>query len=168
MIKGADISTCGQYRYCLTRAWDNNLPFVTFVGLNPSTADATEDDPTIRRCIGFAKSWNAGGIVMINLYAYRSTDPKNLSSVEDPVGPFNDRWLSVGAWMGAYVVACWGALHKSQVARMQGVNGILRAAGRDVFHLGLTKEGFPRHPLYLPSTTIPELYIKGTDDNDRS
>lgn len=86
MIKSAIISECGKYRYSLSRIWDENKANVLFIMLNPSTADGDVDDPTIRRCIGFAKSWGYGGIYVGNLFAYRATDPKELLKVENPIG----------------------------------------------------------------------------------
>src|SRR5262245_19133112 len=88
--KEALISPCGLYRYWLTRTWDNSLRRVCWVMLNPSTADAEQDDPTIRRCVGFARSWGAGGIIVVNLFAFRASDPKALLRAADPVGPDND------------------------------------------------------------------------------
>lgn len=89
----AVLSTCGRYRYRLTRTWSQNRPPATFIMLNPSTADAHEDDKTIRRCIGYARRWGLGGLVVVNLYGYRSTNPDELWKVEDPVGPDNDHHL---------------------------------------------------------------------------
>lgn len=94
MDKGAIISGCGKYRYSLWRTWDKKLPKVMFIMLNPSTADAYEDDPTIRRCINFAKSWGYGGIVVGNLFAYRATNPKKLILIDDPSGSANHHYLT--------------------------------------------------------------------------
>jgi hypothetical protein len=88
---GAEFSECQQYRYTLWRTWDSQADRVMFIGLNPSTADETEDDPTIRRCIRFAKDWGYGGILMMNAYAYRSTAPRGLKQVTDPIGPRNGK-----------------------------------------------------------------------------
>jgi hypothetical protein len=105
---GAELSPCRRYRYRLWRRWSDG-PVVNFVMLNPSTADAEQDDPTVRRCVGFAKSWGAGGLVVTNLYALRSTDPKALWTADDPVGPENAFHLGSGALGADTVVCAWGA-----------------------------------------------------------
>lgn len=150
MRGSASISECGSYRYCLRREWDTTLPAVLFVGLNPSTATATIDDPTIRRCVRFAKDWGFGSLVMANLFAYRATDPAVLCSVVDPIGPKNDWWLSFLRSRVELVIAAWGT------------NGGLLCRDAKVISklpnlhcLGLTKSGHPRHPLYLPAATEP-------------
>jgi hypothetical protein len=89
----AVFSTCRRYRYVLRRIWDRSTPPAMFVGLNPSTADEVKDDPTVRRCIGYAKRWGFGGLIMTNIFAFRSTDPNALVELDDPVGPRNDAWL---------------------------------------------------------------------------
>ena len=139
----AVFSDCGRYRYLLTRRWGDG-PAATFVMLNPSTADAATDDPTIRRCIGFAKSWDCGSLNVVNLFAFRATDPRELLAATDPVGPRNDAFLH-GYLPGA--VAAWGA-HKMAAARARGV---VRAFSRSspLWCLGVTKDGHPRHPLYV-------------------
>ena len=86
---GAELSECGKYRYSLTRIWDETKPKVMFIMLNPSTADANNDDPTIRRCIGFAKSWGFGGLYVCNLFGFRATNPKELLKVNNPFGDQN-------------------------------------------------------------------------------
>jgi len=145
----AIISACGQYRYTLTR--DPHDLHTTagpalFIMLNPSTADASLDDPTIRRCRGFAKYWDCAGIVVANLYALRATDPSALWVHPDPIGEENDYWLAQLIREHETVVCAWGA-H----ARPDRV-----AALRSMFHwlsrpmcLGITKSGAPRHPLYI-------------------
>ena len=108
MKTDAKLSECRQYRYALWRTWDDSKPYAMFVGLNPSTADETDDDPTIRRCIVFAKDWGYGGLCMANLFAYRATDPSNMFSAQDPIGPQNDVWLERLAKDAGIVVAAWG------------------------------------------------------------
>lgn len=147
------ISDDGWYRYWLTRRW-NTGSVATFVMLNPSTADASLDDPTIRRCIGFAKAWGCGALSVVNLYAFRSTDPKGLWIAEDPVGPDNDDHLSAAA-LGAAIsgwplVAAWGAN-----AKPDRVSHVLALPGMDALTaLGTTKDGAPRHPLYLRADAV--------------
>ena len=146
MRKDAIISECGQYRYMLSRSWDSARPSVTFVGLNPSTADASEDDPTIRRMISFAEREGAGGILVVNLFAFRSTDPSGLHEALDPIGKGNDDAIYNAMLHSSKVIYCWG------------ING--RYMGRDVqvakrhykaLCFGKTVNGYPKHPLYLPS-----------------
>ncbi|HEY1066887.1 MAG TPA: DUF1643 domain-containing protein [Pirellulales bacterium] len=171
MLRSATISECGLYRYTLRRCWDeirgDQAETVVFVGLNPSTADGTLDDPTVRRCVGFAKAWGFGAFVLVNLFAYRATDPTALRGVPDPVGPLNDETL-LRETEGRTVVCCWGAggrlapppiretfeglrLTVSQLPRDVEVDSILHAAGRELKCLGKTKDGSPRHPLYVPA-----------------
>lgn len=150
----AHLSECGKYRYWLSRAWDDKLPVVCWVMLNPSTADAKDDDPTIRRCVNFARSWNAGGIYVVNLFAFRSPDPAALGGAKDPVGPMNDYFVHQCAAGGRFgkkrlaVVAAWGA-HGNFRDRDQAVLALLRDSGVTPQCLGLTKSGQPRHPLYV-------------------
>ena len=121
-----------------------------FVMLNPSTADAEEDDPTIRRCIGFAGNMGYGGIEVVNLFAYRATNPKALADARDPVGPENDEAI-LEAMKGTGIVVCaWGALHFDGLAdRVGEVLALLKRANLVTACLALTQDGEPRHPLYL-------------------
>ena len=152
----AVLSDDGQYRYVLTRAWGPR-PWMNLIMLNPSTADASEDDPTIRRCKGFARSLGYGGIVVTNLFAYRATDPRKLRIVEDPVGPDNNEHLVREATrVLGHVYAAWGALANPD--RVQQVLGLIPGTLKA---LGLTKHGRPRHPLYLRGDTTPVVYRAG-------
>jgi hypothetical protein len=155
MYTNALFSACGNYRYTLTRQWDRRKPSVLFIGLNPSTADETKDDPTIRRCIGFARCWGFGGIMMGNLFAYRATDPKDMLRQIEPVGQNNDRNLLDMADRADMTVAAWGN-HGAHMKRADAVRNLL--AGREVFYLGLTGAGQPKHPLYLRHDTAPCLW----------
>lgn len=154
MLKGAEISECGTYRWLLWREWDAKKPYMVFIMLNPSTADAVEDDPTIRRCIGFAKREGCGGIEVANLFSLRSTDPAALREHDNPVGPETDSWIEKAARHPdtAYVVAAWGA-HGKLGARDADARMLLHSVGKPLYHLGLTKAGQPKHPLYLKSDT---------------
>lgn len=156
------------YRYTLWRRWWFSAPLnkmVAFCGLNPSTATETVDDPTIRRCIRFAKSWNAQGMVMLNLFAFRATDPQAMKQQLDPVGVRNDEALRYVAERCGLLVACWGN-HGSHLGRDQAAINLLRkATGGWLYHLGLTKGGCPKHPLYLKSKTVPCLWY-GADISD--
>lgn len=152
------------YRYMLKRVWDFGLPRVFFVGLNPSTATAEQDDPTIRREYGFAKSWGCGGFLKANICAFRSTDPMGLRSTLNPYGPLNDEYIAATArafadqnWL---VVAAWGALSgepKWLHTRAEQVLTILRKHS-DVHAIRITAQGMPEHPLYLPKNLAPVLY----------
>lgn len=150
MITGAQFSKCRKYRYALWRTWQAGDGHVTFIGLNPSTADETMDDPTIRRCIGFAQSWGFGGINMLNLFAYRATDPKILKKVDDPIGDRNDRYLSMYCDAAGLNIACWG----TRGAFMDRGKKVIELLGRGSLScFGFTNGGQPKHPLYLRKDT---------------
>lgn len=149
----AVISECGTYRYRLSRMTASPLRWVKrvcWVMLNPSTADEVNDDPTIRRVLGFSESWGCTHIDVVNLYALRATNPKELFAHLDPVGPENDEWIKEAAAGAELIVAAWGA-HK--MASGDRVQKVWNCAGRNLWCLGVTKSGAPRHPLYLPATT---------------
>lgn len=168
----ATFSPCRTYRYALTRRWAC-WPLAAFVMLNPSTADAFVLDPTVRRCVNFAHRWGAGGVLILNLFALRSTDPKALYSHPDPVGPVNDaviaeRLSSDKCGPPVAVVAAWG-VHGVLNGRAGQVATLLRAWGVEPVCLGVTKGGHPRHPLYVRGDTaaIP-LPTTGTEPADRT
>jgi hypothetical protein len=146
----AIISACGTYRYRLERTWSTS-PKVAFIMLNPSTADAEKDDPTIRRCVSFAKSWGYGGLIVGNLFALRSTDPKALISAPDPIGPDNDAHLRAIALCAERVVCAWGA-HGSHHNRDKHVTRLFKLQ-HELASLGVTGKGQPKHPLYIAATT---------------
>ena len=156
MKRSAVISDCGQFRYSLTRRWWNLSPLL-FVMLNPSTADALEDDPTIRRCITFAKEHTFGGIEVVNLFAYRATDPADLRRAGWPVGPDNDRHIATAVARAGGVCVAWGAVPAAD-DRIQVVAPLLRAAGHELQCLRITRTGYPGHPLYLPRTSRLQRY----------
>jgi hypothetical protein len=146
----AILSHCGQYRYLLSRDGDltaMRAPAV-FIMLDPSTADAALDDPTIRRRRSFAQSWGCNGIRVVNLYALRSTNPKALWTYDDPVGSENDHWLEHIALSSSEVVCAWGA--NAKLERVERVASRLIAARVALKCLGMTKQLAPRHPLYVP------------------
>jgi hypothetical protein len=144
--RGAILSECQRYRYCLTRRWDAGNP-VLFIGLNPSTADALKDDPTVRRCVGFARAWWYPAMGIVNLFAWRATDPAELRKAADPVGPENDQYIKEAASCAGKIVAASGAYGSG--LRLRTVASLIN---RELFCLGCTRDGFPRHPLYLPKT----------------
>jgi len=152
----AVFSPCRKWRYTLERIWDNG-PLVNFLCLNPSTADEVKSDPTVTRCLHYAKRWGYGGCIVTNIFAVRSTDPAVLLTEPDPVGPENDRFIREVAYRCAMVVAAWGVWGKVR-DRGPDIAGLLSADGITLHCLGVTKEGFPRHPLYMPSTARPCLY----------
>lgn len=143
-VATADLSDDGRYRYRLTRRWADGDTWATFVMLNPSTADATEDDPTIRRCTAFAKREGCSALQVVNLFAYRATDPRELTKIADPIGPENDAWLSKALRFPSLRIAAWGT-H----GRPDRVVVVKSFAGSCLRALGVTKDGHPRHPLYV-------------------
>lgn len=152
IIKTAIISPCHRYRYLLTRRWSSG-PLLGFVMLNPSTADASNDDQTIRRCMEFARREGAGGIRVVNLYALRATDPKEVRKAIDPFGPGNADHVALAATAAAAtmtpVVCAWGTLGGDAVA---GTVWALQNRNARLVCLGKTKDGHPRHPLYVKGT----------------
>ncbi len=115
------------------------------IGLNPSTADETKDDPTIRKCVGFAKRWGYGALCMTNLFAFRATQPKNMRGDGRPIGNDNDRWLAACARDAGIIVAAWG-VNGAFMGRDEEVKKILD----NLMCLRKTKDGYPEHPLYVP------------------
>jgi len=158
MKKEAVISSCDNFRYTLERIWDDEKPYVNFIGLNPSTADAYEDDPTIRRCISFAKDWKYGGLVMTNLFSYRATHPEDMMKLDhDAIGERNNGYIKSCANNAGLVIASWG-IHGGHLERDERVLNMLASISVQPYCLGVTKGGFPRHPLYIKSDTIPMLF----------
>lgn len=138
------------YRYALWREWIGGEGYAMFIGLNPSTADETIDDPTVRRCIGYAKAWGYGALCMTNIFAYRATDPKDMLAVAYPIGAENDATLLSIADGAGIRVAAWG-VHGTHLRRDVAVKSIMPA----MHVLKVTKDGHPGHPLYLPKALEP-------------
>jgi len=153
---GAEFSLDRMYRYKLWREWDSTKGCVAFVGLNPSTADERVDDPTVRRCINYAKAWGFGRLVMLNIFAFRATDPKMMMANMNPVGPGNIETIVEVARSSSMVVACWGA-HGAYRGQGRQVMELLDRARVPLHCLGVTKGGHPKHPLYLKKDLKPEL-----------
>jgi hypothetical protein len=160
----AIISDCGKYRYELRRKLKDYGRQCLFIMLNPSTADASLDDPTIRRCKGFAQTWECGELIVCNLFAYRATNPKELYDVPDPVGTDNKGYLQEAAeevqhaHEGPGIIVCaWGA-HGEFMDQGEAVMGWLDNVVAQPKCLGVTKDGHPKHPLYLPSNSELVLY----------
>lgn len=148
----AQFSACRTWRYTLGRVWSVERPLMTFIGLNPSTADESKDDPTIRKIIGFARREDCGGLLMLNLFAFRATDPRQMKKAVDPVGPGNDAAIRAAMFGAGLIVAGWGN-HGNFRDRDQSVLEIIKAADRGAFALKINGTGQPMHPLYLPNET---------------
>lgn len=161
-------SPCRKYRYTLWRDWQFDLfqatdsdqlrrrtQYVQFIGLNPSTADETKDDPTIRRCIGFAKAWGYGALCMTNMFAFRATDPAVMKQQENPVGEHNHSTLLKCASKAGIVIAAWGT-HGTFRNHDLNVKQWMSSIGVQLYHLGLSKDGHPKHPLYLKADIKPQ------------
>lgn len=169
--RAAIMSSCKRFRYLLSRRWNEALPALMFVMLNPSTADAHVDDPTIVKCIGFAKRMGYGGIEVFNLFAYRATDPNELRRAGYPVGPENDALfgqylreyfeasMHIGAFNEVRVICAWGANARVEEARHRAHEVIerIRRVGAVPVALKLLDDGVPSHPLMLPYTCATEL-----------
>ncbi len=151
----------GDYRYHLTRRWGPKIDTVVWVMLNPSTADADVDDPTIRRCISFSAELGADSLRVVNLYAYRATDPKHLLAVEDPVGPMNNtvirETLLAARAMRSPVIGAWGV--NARADRVSEFVTIADECRVPLHCLGITKSGMPRHPLYVLGSTRPTPWV---------
>ena len=143
-----------RYRYTLGRIWEPDGKLAVFVLLNPSTADEKRDDPTIRRCMGFARDWGYGVLAVLNLFGWRTADPRELTDARDPVGKQNDRILRAAAAEADLVLVGWGNAGALQ-RRDEAVGAILARAGAPCFCLGITGAGQPRHPLYVARDTKP-------------
>ena len=152
MEKNAIISEDNKYRYQLSRCWDETKPSILFIMLNPSTADASIDDPTIRRVISFAKSWGYGGVYVGNLFAFRSTDPKGLKQTVDPIGENNLHHIQTLVGLVDKVIYAWGNNKKEP--------NWLRDLVATPYCIDISKKGVPKHPLYLKSDLQPKIYIR--------
>lgn len=146
-----------KYRYRLSRIWEPSLPRLAFCMLNPSTADERVLDPTVRRCWGYAQSWQAGSLEIVNVFAYRSTDPRALKQVADPVGEHNDKAIIAAGQACDLLVVAWGT-HAHLHNRAQKVRELLAREQIPAVSLALTKDGQPRHPLYLPAQAWPQWW----------
>lgn len=167
---GAEISACQMYRYVLWRRWDKTKPRLIFIMLNPSTADAQQDDATIRVCMGRARRMDMGGIRVLNLFAYRATRPEALDIVDDPVGPENDNYIQRYLGMREFsdgrpepMIAAWGDGGLRKGARgprwREVVSLICGEMGDALLSLGLTKAGQPKHPLRIGYDVTPHVWM---------
>lgn len=149
--RGALLSPCGWYRYALWRIWNKQLPTLGFILLNPSTADAVIDDPTIARCCERARLLGFGGIYVVNLFAVRATNPEDIYTAPNPVGPDNDRWIRYYMTMCHKVVCGWGK-HGSYCGRAKEVLALFADLQKHfelLYALNINADGTPTHPLYL-------------------
>lgn len=156
----ADISDDQAYRWSLWRTWPAGESTVLFVCCNPSTADGTEDDPTVRRCVAYAQAWGYRAVAIGNLYAFRTSKPRDLRAVPEPVGPLNDQALAAMVLDATIVVCAWGADPgiAGYTERVAEVTALLNTYARGLQCLGRTKDGWPRHPLYMPANAQLEVY----------
>ena len=152
--QSARFSPCGRYRYNLLRNWDGKKGHVLFIGLNPSTADHKTDDPTIRRCVGFAKLWGYGSMEIVNLFAYKATYPKDLFAADNPIGPRNNYWINKAYTRSDNTIACWGSLGNYQ----QRAANVMKRLGK-LQCLQINKGNEPAHPLYLRANLKPFPYV---------
>ena len=151
-------SDCERYRYLLTRVWEPGGAKALFVMLNPSTATEVQNDPTVERCERRARALGFGAFRVTNIFAWRETDPKAMRAAADPVGPANDAAIRDSAPWADRIICAWGA-HGAHLDRGPAVERLLRGTGLPLFHLGLTKAGHPRHPLYIAYDRQPERWV---------
>ena len=167
MNRETTFSICRRYRWTLWRDWEE-VPlwaattgtasrYVQFIGLNPSTADETQNDPTIRRCIQFAKDWGYGALCMTNLFGFRATQPTVMKAHQDPIGCDNTNQIRDVAAEAGIIIAAWGRDGK-HIGRQSQVLDALKPWSSKVHHLGLNSDGTPKHPLYLRADTKPVLW----------
>ena len=154
-MKGGTVIT-GDYRYLLWREWDISNKTVSFIMLNPSRADASLNDPTITRCINFAKYWGYGRLEVVNLFAYRTSKPSLLKQATEPIGKDNDRYILESVRKSDKVILAWGNNGTWQQQDLYVLQ--LLKSYKHLYSLGITKRGCPRHPLYLRSTIEPQIY----------
>lgn len=157
MYSQATYSDCERYRYTLSRIWAPSGRKVLFLLLNPSTATEVQNDPTVERCERRARSLGYGAFMVCNIFAYRATDPRDMRAAKDPVGPDNDAAIKDAIAWADDVVAGWGN-HGSHLQRGNAVQALLKAQPSVPKHLGLTKSGQPKHPLYIGYKTQPEAW----------
>ena len=174
-LQRAEFSSCGLYRYRLWREWGDPTHRCAFVMLNPSTADDDQDDPTVRRCIQFAKDWGFGALDVANIFAYRSTDPKALYKLVDPIGPNNDAAIKHIVSAATRVIVAWGLhgkLRDRGVIALQMISAAMRNRLAEPLALKVSETtGQPYHPLYLSGTLQPfPIYAitKGNDSRARA
>ncbi len=152
-ISGATLSKCRKYRYVLWRKWNKSLPTIMFIGLNPSTANEHENDPTILKCINYSKNWGFGGFYITNLFAYRTFSPAILKKNNSPVGQKNNYWILKTSKLTKKTIACWGDHGTFQDRDVQ-----VKKLISQLYCININKTGQPSHPLYQKSNLKPILY----------
>ena len=155
---GATFSRCRRWRYLLWRCWDASKPVANFLMLNPSTADEVKLDPSCTRARNYAERWGYGALIVTNIFGWRSTDPAQLKQVKDPVGRGNDRAILQAAKEAGLVVCAWGN-HGAHMGRARAVIALLHAEDVRLECLRTTGTGHPAHPLYLPGSLAPQLFV---------
>ena len=156
-MKTALLSDDNVYRYGLFRGWDRGAGNALFIMLNPSTADAVMDDPTVRRCISYARGWGYGSLSVVNLYGLRATDPTDLAKHPEPIGPNNDMHILGHAVMADLIVCAWG---NHGTPRSQTVVDMLLANMNHLHCLGVNLTGEPVHPLYQKANLQPQPFFR--------
>ncbi len=154
----AVLSPCGRYRYLLRRAWDAVKPRALVVMLNPSTADADTDDATIRSLVRLLRNLGYGSFEVVNVFAMRAIDPNALFTVNDPVGPFNISTIEAAICRCDIAICAWGAHPMARVASTVDIRNAIRSRRLAMYCFGRTKSGAPKHPLYLKTGTVLEVY----------
>ena len=150
-------SDCLLYRYSLTRTWNIQGQKIHFIMLNPSTATEVQNDPTVQRCERRARSLGFGAFCVTNIFAWRDTDPKKMRTASDPVGADNDAAIQRGCDWADIIIAAWGT-HGEHLKRGSAVKDLLAKTKKTIFHLGLSKAGHPKHPLYISYLQQPETW----------
>lgn len=149
-------SPCERYRYLLTRRWAEG-ECALFVMLNPSTATEYQNDPTVERCERRARTLGFGAFRVCNIFAWRDTDPRAMRAASDPVGPGNDAAILESCEWADRIICAWGT-HGAHLNRGPQVEALMRGTGKPLFHLGLTRDGHPKHPLYISYRQEPTLW----------
>ena len=150
MLKQAIFSKCNKYRYSLSRIWDAEKQRCLFIGLNPSTAGASEEDPTIRKLIAYTRSWGYGGFQICNLFAIRSSNPQIISKCDDPIGQLNTNYLHAAIASNHKHILIWGNWGEQH----DDIEELLERI-QEPLCLGHNMNGSPKHPLYLSKTVVP-------------
>jgi hypothetical protein len=156
-------SDCERYRYSLTRVWEPAAARLAFIMLNPSVADERQNDPTVERCEQRARRWGYGSFRVVNIFAWRATDPLDMRRAVSPEGPGNGTILAAAAYWADLTIAAWG-VHGAHLDQGRRAARDLRRSGVTLYHLGLTQAGHPRHPLYLPYAREPEHWVSPYPD----
>ncbi|MGB7317347.1 MAG: DUF1643 domain-containing protein [Planktotalea sp.] len=150
-------SDCERYRYSLSREWDRSGRRVHFIMLNPSTATEVQNDPTVERCERRARALDFGSFTVTNIFAWRDTDPRKMKAASDPIGSDNDAAILKASAEADQIIAAWGT-HGAHMSRGAAVEQVLRTLGKPLYHLGLSKAGHPKHPLYIAYSEQPKLW----------